>query len=386
MGSNFNIVRRVTLRRPGEFIVTASYDDKVVEKYGFPEGAGQGIVQFKIKAPEGNSNKVRVNVKQDINGTILLSSAQMIEEIVDETPAPEAPKEGETKEGETDASAEEGKKEEEKVEKKKKTKKTNLAFTETRPLEWTKTELDSFFEKEVAMANVDRVVIETSNMRNELESYVYDMRDKIISENQLKPYATDDERATFSDALEKTENWLYEDGFDATKKVYAEKLKDLKSFGSPIEFRLSESKTRPNAMSTLQRTVEKYQSWLNSSTGDEQYSHITEEEFKKCHDACDASSSWMYEMMDKQGSMAPNQNRRRNQKKQNPRKNLKRKLLMAPSQWKQKRQHQRIQQMLRAALSRWRLKQPPKYIYYTNKKINRKYLGFKGIILEDYKI
>merc|ERR1712038_2112616 len=117
--SNFNIVRRVTLRRPGEFIVTASYDDKVVEKYGFPEGAGQGIVQFKIKAPEGNSNKVRVNVKQDINGTILLSSAQMIEEIVDETPAPEAPKEGETKEGETDASAEEGKKEEEKVEKKK---------------------------------------------------------------------------------------------------------------------------------------------------------------------------------------------------------------------------------------------------------------------------
>merc|ERR1712038_1122245 len=222
--SNFNIVRRVTLRRPGEFIVTASYDDKVVEKYGFPEGAGQGIVQFKIKAPEGGDNKVRVNVKQDINGSILLSSAQMIEEIVEEVPVEEKP--SEAKEGEADAPAEESKKEEQKVEKKKKTKKTNLEFTETRPLEWTKTELDSFFEKEVAMANVDRVVIETSNMRNELETYVYDMRDKIISENQLKPYATDDERATFSDALEKTENWLYEDGFDATKKVYAEKLKD----------------------------------------------------------------------------------------------------------------------------------------------------------------
>ncbi len=305
--TNFNIVRRVTLRRSGEFVVTAAYDDSAAEKYGFPEGAGQGIVQFKIKAPEGDANKVRVNVKQDINGSILLSSAQMMEEIVEEVPVEEAPKDGEAKEGEGEAPAEEGKKEEEKTEKKKKTKKTNLGFSETRPLEWTKTELDGFFEKEVAMANIDRVVIETSNMRNELESYVYDMRDKIISESQLKPFTTEDERTTFSDALEKTENWLYEDGFDATKKVYAEKLKDLKAYGSPIEFRLSESKTRPNAMSTLQRTVEKYQSWLNSSTGDEQYAHITEEEFKKCHDACDASSSWMYEMMDKQGSLASNQ-------------------------------------------------------------------------------
>jgi len=174
-------------------------------------------------------------------------------------------------------------------------------------LDWTKAELDAAFEKEVAMANIDRVFKETADMRNELESYIYDMRDKIISENQLKAFATDEERSAFSDSLEKTENWLYEDGFDAVKKVYAEKVAALKVLGSPIEMRQRESKSRPNAVAVLQRTVEKFQSWLNTSTGEEQYSHITEEEFKKCHDSCDASSSWMYDMMDKQGSVAANQ-------------------------------------------------------------------------------
>jgi len=298
--SNFNIVRRVSLRRPGEIVVNASYDEKA-DSFGFPSGASKDIVQFKIKAPEGNTNKIRVNVKQDINGSILLSSAQMMEEIIEEEPAETKKEEAEAKEGE------EVKKEEEKVEKKKKTKKTFLEFTQTRPLDWTKAELDAAFEKEVAMANVDRVFKETADMRNELESYIYDMRDKIISDSHLKSFATDEERSAFSDSLEKTENWLYEDGFDAVKKVYAEKLAALKALGTPIELRQSESKSRPNAIAVLQRTVEKFQSWLNTSTGDEQYSHITEEEFKKCHESCDASSSWMYDMMDKQGSVAANQ-------------------------------------------------------------------------------
>lgn len=301
--SNFNIVRRIALKRDGEFTICSSYDEAASSKYGFPEGATKDIVQFKIMAPPGGTNKIRINVKQDINGCICLSSAQMIEEIIDdqvEKPEGKDEKDEETKE--------EGNKDEPKVEKKKKTKKTNLSYHEIRPLEWTKSELDAAFEKEVAMANIDRLVKETADMRNELESYVYDMRDKIGSETHLKRFATNDETRHFTTTLEETENWLYEDGFDSTKSVYAEKLGVLKAIGNPIEQRYSESKTRPNAMSILQRTVEKYQNWLNSSAGDVNFDHITEDEFQKCHDSCDATSSWMYEMMDKQGSLAANQN------------------------------------------------------------------------------
>jgi heat shock protein 4 len=292
-GSNFPCVRRVTLRRSGEFLVTASYDDSA-SQYNFPEGVSRDIVTFKVKAPEGKENKVRVNVKQDIHGSVLLSSAQLVEEIVEEEPV------------KTEGDAEG--KEEEKVEKKKKIKKTLMEYSESRPIDWTKAEIDKEFEAEVAMTNADRIVRETSDMRNELESYIYDMRDKIISERELANYCTEEEKMAFSTALETAENWLYEDGFDAKKSVYSEKLSGLKKMGNPIEFRQSEAAGRSNAIAVLKRTVEKYTSWLNSSEGEEQYSHLTHDEFSKCHEKCDEVSSWMYDMMDKQGSVPMNGN------------------------------------------------------------------------------
>merc|ERR1711862_998769 len=153
--------------------------------------------------------------------------------------------------------------------------------------EWTKAEFDAAFEAEVEMDNHDRIVRETADMRNELESYIYDMRDKIVSSSHLAQYCTDDERAAFSALLESTENWLYEDGFDAVKSVYAEKLADLKKHGNPIEQRQREHAGRPAALSSLQKKVESYQQWLNESAGQEEYAHITDEERQTCHAKCD---------------------------------------------------------------------------------------------------
>jgi molecular chaperone DnaK (HSP70) len=161
-------------------------------------------------------------------------------------------------------------------------------------------------EVEVEMSNADRIVRETSDARNELESYIYDMRDKIVSDSQLAPFCTEQERSTFSSLLESYENWLYEEGFDATKSVYVKKLAELKQHGNPIENRQYESRTRPSAMTTLQKSVEKYTSWLNTSSGDENYSHITEEERANCSKKLDEVSGWMYDMLDKQGSLATN--------------------------------------------------------------------------------
>uniref|UniRef100_A0A7S2XLU1 Uncharacterized protein n=1 Tax=Attheya septentrionalis TaxID=420275 RepID=A0A7S2XLU1_9STRA len=176
----------------------------------------------------------------------------------------------------------------------------------SRPLDWVKSEIDKETEAEVHMANADRIVRETSDKRNELESYIYDLRDKITSDSQLAPYGTDEEKAAFTTALETNENWLYEDGFDATKSVYAEKLDSLKRLGDPMEFRQGENTKRPNAVAVLQRTVEKYKTWTNSLAGDDKFDHITEEERQQSHAKCDEVSSWMYDMLDKQGSLGSN--------------------------------------------------------------------------------
>lgn len=291
-GLNFPIVRRVTLKRSGDFTVSASYDDSC-EQFGLTSQALKEICTFNIKLAAGGEKKVRVNVKQDIHGIVHLSSAQMVEEIEEE------------EEG-VEVEMKESGEEEQKQEKKKKIKKTNLEFTEDRPLDWSRDAVNKGYEAEVEMSNIDRIVTETSDMRNELESYIYDMRDKLVSSSQLAAFATEDEKAAFNTKQETIENWLYEEGFDATKSVYAEKLAELKALGGPIESRASEAQERPKAVASLQNTLEKYKQWLNESQSDEKFAHITEEERNKCHEKCDEVSSWLYDRLDKQGSLPHN--------------------------------------------------------------------------------
>jgi len=292
-GCNFPIVRRVTLKRQGTFTVDAMYDDSVVD-FQFPKGASKSIATFTITAPPTDADcKIRVNVKQDIHGSLTLSSAQMVEE----EPSNEGAADEESKKAAADEEP-----------KKPKMKKTNLTCTISRPLEWTEAEIQREIEVEVAMANADRVIRETSDARNELESYIYDMRDKIVSDSQLAPYCTEEEKTTFSSSLQSFEDWLYDEGFDATKSVYVKQLNELKKLGDPIENRANESKHRSGAMTMLQKTLEKYTSWINSSQGDENYAHITDEERANCSSKCDTVSAWMYDILDKQGGLAVNVN------------------------------------------------------------------------------
>jgi heat shock 70kDa protein 4 len=282
-GLNFPIVRRVTLRRAGQFIVHALYDD-AAQKYGVPKSAA-GIAEFDINMPPGDEKKVRVNVKEDIHGIIHLSSSQMVEELE------------ETEEG---ATGEDG-------EARKKIKKTNLDCTTRRPLDWTKEEIVKAHEEEVAMANADRIVRETADLRNELESYIYDMRDKIQSDSQLGLYGTEAEKTAFAAKNEATENWLYEDGFDAKKSAFAEKLAELKALGGPMEKRQAEAMGRAAAVAQLQATLELYNNWVNESQVNDMYAHITDEERNKVRNWCDTTSGWMYEKLDQQGALAPYQ-------------------------------------------------------------------------------
>ena len=278
-GLTFPIVRRVTIKKSSDFAVEAYYEPS------------KPIATFQVPLKVSEEVKIRVNVKEDPNGILQMSSVQMVEEVEAEAKEGE---EAEAKEGEVD-------------EKKKKIKKTNLEYTVSRPLEWTKKELDEAHEQEVAMANNDRIVRETANMRNELESYIYEMRDKISSESQLGPYGTDEEKDAFVSLNEKMENWLYEDGFDATKAVYAEKLKELKALGEPIEKRQAEAQGRAAAVNSLQSALETYKNWAIDSQTNDIYKHITDEERTKVNAMCDEVSAWMYEKLDQQGSLAPNQ-------------------------------------------------------------------------------
>jgi len=95
--------------------------------------------------------------------------------------------------------------------------------------ESTKTAL---MEKEATMVMEDKLVADTEEKKNELETYIYDLRAKL--DDQYAEFASDDEKSRIKENLEKAEDWLYDEGEDASKGVYVAKLEELRAMAGPI--------------------------------------------------------------------------------------------------------------------------------------------------------
>ena len=91
-------------------------------------------------------------------------------------------------------------------------------------------------EVEAKMAQQDRLIKETDDARNDLETYVYSMRDAISS--TLSEYVADEEKTAFAALLSSEEEWLYTDeGYDGDKKTFVRRLSTLQEQGLVFESR-----------------------------------------------------------------------------------------------------------------------------------------------------
>ncbi|KAL8412295.1 hypothetical protein RB596_001502 [Gaeumannomyces avenae] len=91
---------------------------------------------------------------------------------------------------------------------------------------------DSLLEKEASMAAEDKLVADTEEKKNELETYIYDVRNKL--DDQYAEFASDDEKDKLRAKLTTTEDWLYDEGDDATKAVYIQKMDEIRAMAGPI--------------------------------------------------------------------------------------------------------------------------------------------------------
>lgn len=293
---NYPKTKRITFRREKPFAIDAVYDETA--KDYLPTDYSMNVGKFTISgfpALEKGAEvpKVRVNVQQDMNGLFSVSSSQVMQEVKEEEKPVEEAKEGEA----SDKAAEDKPAEP----KKKRFRKIELKI-EAQVDGMSATDVQAATEYELKMAQQDRIIEETFNKRNELESFVYEMRNQITE--RFAEFITSDERSTLENKLNEVEDWLYSDeGFDSTKSVYQGKLDELKQITSPIEFRLSESTERGVATSELQNVIEQYKRMANSA--DEQYSHWTQEECEKIRTTCSEAETWLFDELAKQSSLKP---------------------------------------------------------------------------------
>ncbi|CZR62415.1 probable heat shock protein Hsp88 [Phialocephala subalpina] len=87
-------------------------------------------------------------------------------------------------------------------------------------------------EQESSMIMEDKLVADTEEKKNELETYIYEMRNKI--DDQYSEFASEDEKAKLKAKLEASEDWLYDEGEDATKAVYIAKMDEIRAVAGPI--------------------------------------------------------------------------------------------------------------------------------------------------------
>jgi len=245
--------------------------------------------------------KLKVTFKLNLHGICSVENVQAVEEVVVAVP-PEAPKpeeapkqeEGETNKAEGDAMETVEKKEEEVVKKRKI--KTDVPVVSHTP-SMSSTQLNEYIEKEFEMCLQDKVMEETKEKKNMVESYVYSMRNKLCDE--LSEYITEPEKADFNAKLEQTEDWLYDEGEDETKGVYAAKLQELQTMGNPVVERHTEATTRGNAAQVLETVCGVF----IAQCGDAKFEHIDAEERAKVVKECETAKEWLADKMGQQAAL-----------------------------------------------------------------------------------
>jgi molecular chaperone DnaK (HSP70) len=65
----------------------------------------------------------------------------------------------------------------------------------------------------------DRELLALSTAKNNLESFIYDMRDKLEQNSYYKKATTSDERTKVVEKLTEVDAWLWDEGINADVKV-----------------------------------------------------------------------------------------------------------------------------------------------------------------------
>ncbi|KAI5476560.1 hypothetical protein MNV49_007507 [Pseudohyphozyma bogoriensis] len=298
-GNNIPSTKNLSFTRTKAFEVEARYADPA----NLPGGVNPWIGKYTVKMPESTGGKQLVKVKAKLTqsgvlsfegATLHVDAPEEAEPEPIEVDAPAAPVEGEAAAADAAAAAPVVAAP---VKKAKKTIKTNLP-TIAGGSALDGSVVNDFKEKEGQMAASDKLVLETEDRKNALEEYVYDVREKL--EGAWKKYVSAADADALRSKASESEDWLYtEEGEDATKSAYVERLTALKALGDPILLRYREHEERPRASAALREVIQKYQS--EAAGGDEKFSHIPQADLDKVVEACANAEAWLGNKLYSQG-------------------------------------------------------------------------------------
>uniref|UniRef100_A0A672H1M9 Heat shock 70 kDa protein 4-like n=1 Tax=Salarias fasciatus TaxID=181472 RepID=A0A672H1M9_SALFA len=304
----------LTFYRKEPFSLEAYYNCPSELPYPDPT-IGQFMIQKVVPQASGESSKVKVKVRVNIHGIFSVSSASLVEvQKSDETEESMEIDQAAEKEGEvlqlklTTPEENKGEKKSDQPPQAKKpkvkTKVLDLPIENSPQWQLADDMLNLFVENEGKMIMQDKLEKERNDAKNNVEEYVYDMRDKL--HGMLKNFVSDSDRDALSLKLEDTENWLYEEGEDEPKHKYIDKLAELKKLGQPIQERYTEAEERPKAFEDLGKQIQQYMKFVEAyKMKEEQYDHLDEADVTKVDKLTNEAMIWMNSAMNQQSKQSP---------------------------------------------------------------------------------
>lgn len=286
------------------------------------------IGQFTVKdvkpSPDGESVKLKVKVRVNLHGILTISSASLVlkqdateqdtneqdnvaPDAMDTEPQKNEPNEPANQQEQTESSQEnhigneDDTENQTNSEKKEGTKKKKRVKTVELPIEahthgYSQTELNHYVELECKMIASDRQEKDRVDARNALEEYVYDLRGKLSSEDELAIFVNENDRNSLFHHLDDMEKWLYEEGEDCKRQIYVDKLSLLKNLGEPIKTRRLEFHLHPAALEELASVLQLTRKAVDQyRAGDDRYSHLAESDIEKVEQSIEQTHKWLEE-------------------------------------------------------------------------------------------
>jgi len=236
-------------------------------KYGKPEllpgKTNPWIGRFSVKGvqqdPKGDFMICKLKARLNVHGILNVESGYYVEEVEVEEPIPEPLEE--KKEGDAMETDKDAPKEPPKTRKVKKQQRKGDLPLSAGTASLDQASKDAAQERENQMFMEDKLVQDTENEKNNLESFIYELKDKIL--DVYAEFANDDEKSRLNAKLETIEDWLYDDGEDASKAQYVSKKEDIRSIAGPIIQRYNDK-----IQGEQQAAQEKYQKEMAAKQAD----------------------------------------------------------------------------------------------------------------------
>lgn len=159
-------------------------------------------------------------------------------------------------------------------------------------------------EAELQMELATKQQEETNERKNQLEAFVFSTRSALSDDapGSLGKHTSEKEKAHLSSALEAAEDWLYDEGEDATRSVYVAKLDDLKALAAPAQARAANAKALPGAAAGLEALA---RNLVIAAAPDKAHEGCDAGDLAKVKAEAEAALSWLKEKKALSAKAAP---------------------------------------------------------------------------------